>query len=448
MILLRTLVAIVAAFAVVALLAWSPTKRVASDKVPVRYWVMIAAEDTESYSISSFNASRDDIEIQRTAIPWTEHEKKILTAVLSGDPPDVISQFAPVVQWASRMALTPLDDYIAASDLDTSVFFPALMDEMQWQGHTFALPVFTASYAFYYNKAIFREAGLDPERPPRTWDEVLRASAQIEQSDAEGRLLRVGYLPAFSAIQSVVLGSASAAQLMAWQLEADFLAPDGEQVQLATPPVERAFAWTCDFYAERDLNAFAAFIGGLGTKDQHGFLTGKLAMAVLDMSFLGEIERHRPDLEFGVVSLPTFENGKSASVSGSWWLGIPRGAKHPDEAWEFIRHCVDKTTILEEALSRELALFPANRDAAHDPRFFEQPHAPIFIQQMEHAHSPVVVPLAHSVFWREFNSALERAVQGTQSIRESLQQAEQVIQAANSRAFDYDTFVRSRMSFQ
>ena len=309
---LRLLAAITGFITVGVLLAWSPERSSGTDldgKTPVRYWVMIGAEDTESYSISSFNRRSDDVVIQRSAIPWTEHEKKILTAVLSGDPPDVISQFAPVVQWASRMALEPLDDYIAESDLDTSVFFPALMEEMQWQGRTFALPVLTASYALFYNKAIFREVGLDPDAPPQTWDEVLAASRLIEKHDADGNLIRAGYVPAFHQIHGLVLGNASAAQLMAWQWGAEYLAEDGKTVQLATDEVEKAFGWTRQFYRDRDLMTFAAFIGGLGQNDQHGFFTGKLAMVVMDMSFLGEIERHRPELDFGVTSSPALASG-------------------------------------------------------------------------------------------------------------------------------------------
>ena len=435
--------------AVGALLAWTPTHhKFGDDRIRLRYWVMIGPEDTESYSINAFNQQQDAIIVERSAIPWTEHEKKILTSVLSGDPPDVISQFAPVVQWASRMALQPLDDYIAASGFDTSVFFPALMEEMRWQGKTFALPVFTASYALFYNKDIFREVGLDPESPPKTWDDVLEISRLIERHDEAGRLVRAGYVPSFNPIQNVVLGNASAAQLIAWQLGADYLKDDGKTVHLASDEVVEAFEWTRNYYAGRDLSTVAAFIGGLGTKDQHGFLTGKLAMAVMDMSFLGEIERYRPELDFGVVSTPTLANGQRASVSGSWWLGIPRGAKHPDAAWEFIRHCVSGPVLLEEALSRELVMFPANRAAANAPRFAAIPNAKVFIEQMEHSHSPVVVPLAHSVFWREFNGALERAVVGTQTVREALEQAEAVVQEANTRAFDYDAFVRTQMSFE
>ncbi len=445
----RIIAALAGVISVGILLAWTPAESTDSrGKTVVRYWVMVGPEESDSQAIRSFHEQQDQILVEPMSIPWTEHEKKILTAVLSGHPPDVISQFAPVVQWASRMALQPLDKYIESSNLDISTFFPALMEEMQWQGHTFALPVSTASYALFYNKELFREAGLDPERPPATWDDVIAISQRIRRYDDEGKLVRAGFLPSFSPIQNVVLGNAGASQLMAWQLGADYLADDGVTVQLATPAVAEAFEWTCRYYDDYDLYTVASFIGGLGTKDQHGFITGKLAMAVLDLSFLAEIKKYRPDLDFGVATTPVFPGGQSASIAGSWWLGIPRGASNPDEAWQFIHHCVQASTMVQEALSRDDTLFPANRLAAADPRFKDSPHVDVFIEQMEHSYSPVVVPLAHSVFWREFYGALERAVTGTQSVQEALEQAERIVQQANTSAFEYDSFVRSRMSFE
>src|SRR5690606_6428575 len=167
-------------------------------------------------------------------------EKKILTAVLSGDPPDVVSQFVPVVKWASRLALTPLDGFIASSRLDTTAFFPALWSEMRWQEHVYALPVNSTSYALFYNKTLFRAAGLDPEAPPETWDEVAEAARRLTERGPRGRITTVGFVPDY--------GNLPTTQLMAWQQGAEFLSPDGTTVTLAAPEMERALQWIADFY--------------------------------------------------------------------------------------------------------------------------------------------------------------------------------------------------------
>ena len=196
----QLVVLIVSAIAIVIFMFWGTgTQPEYTDgKVHVEFWHGVASSDDEPFIVTQFNAEQDSIVVHAVPIPWQEHEKKILTAILSGDPPDVISLFVPVVRWASRMALRPLDDYIEESQFDTTEIFPALWDEVTWLDRTFALPVMTASFAFFYNKEAFREAGLDPERPPTTWAEVQEYANQLDVYDEQGRLTRAGFLPGFS----------------------------------------------------------------------------------------------------------------------------------------------------------------------------------------------------------------------------------------------------------
>lgn len=426
---------------------WSGSNTATDGATHIRYWYIVGAEDDVPYSVRRFNQIQDSIVVDATPIPWQEHEKKILTAVLSGDPPDVVSQFVPVVRWASRMALRPLNDLIAATDFDTTRFFPALWEEVTWQGRPFALPVNTASYAFFYNKDLFREAGLDADTAPATWADVRRISRQLLKRDAGGNIVQAGFLPGFSGAHQGILGNMSVASLIAWQRGVDYVRQGGEAVAMHVPEVVDGFEWTVDFYGDYDLEAVQAFIGGLGTGEQHGFLTGKLAMLVLDMSFLDLLGRYRPDMDFGVSEIPSFEGHPTVSMAGSWWLGMPRGVRHPEAAWAFMQFSVQKDTQLEEIAARDDPLFPANMHAAYDSSFISEPLVEVFVRQMDFAHSPTVVPLAHGVFWREFYGALERSVHGEQTPEAALRQAEATVQSALDRAVRYDRYVRSKMDF-
>ncbi len=416
-------------------------------KTLVRYWYIVQSEEAIPYAVRRFNQIQDSVFVQATPIPWQEHEKKILTAILSGDPPDVVSQFVPAVRWASRMALRPLDDLIAATEFDTTVFFPALWEEVTWRGRAFAVPVNTTSYAFFYNRELFQEAGLDPQRPPGTWDEVRQYSQRLLRSDARGNMVQAGFLPGFSGAHQGVLANMATASLIAWQKGVDYLRDGGTLVKMNTPPLNDGIKWTMEFYRDYDFEEVQAFIGGLGTNEQHGFLTGKLAMAVLDMSFLDLLKLYYPELDFGVTAIPTFEGYETVSTAGSWWLGMPRGVGHAEAAWAFMQFYVQQDTQLEEIASRDDPLFPANIRAAYDSTFLARPWMEIFVRQMDHAHSPTVVPLAHGVFWREFYGALERSVYGEQTPEVALLQAEGTIQSALDRALRYDRHVRERMAF-
>ncbi|MEM6782874.1 MAG: ABC transporter substrate-binding protein [Bacteroidota bacterium] len=427
------------ALATVGVLLWTPERAAPEDgRTHIRYWYIVGAQDDVPYHARRFNEVQDSIVVDATPIPWQEHERKILTAVLSGDPPDVVSQFVPVVKWASRLALEPLDNLIEATALDTTQFFPALWNEMGWQGRTFALPINSTSYALFYNKTRFREAGLDPERPPQTWDEVIDAARRLSERDPDGRLIRAGFIPDY--------GNLPTTQLMAWQQDAVFLTPDGLTVQLNTPAMQQSLGWIAEFYAEYGVDDLKAFTAGLGNADQHGFMSGRIGMAVLDLSYLEQLEIYAPDLEYGVAPIPTFPGRPTASSAGSWWLAVPRGARHPEAAFAFMRFAVQKHIQLEEVAASDDDLFPANRFAATDSSFLKSPEMEVFARQMEVAHSPTVVPLAHDVFWREFFGAQERVIYGLQTPAEALAQAEIVVQDALDRASSYDHYVRANVS--
>ena len=429
------------------LFGYSPEKPLPDDgKIHVEYWYLTGQKEQTPYTVLEFNKSQDRIVVDPVAIPWTEHEKKVLTAILSGNPPDVMTQISPLPQWASRMALLSLDELIARDNFDTDIFFPALWEEMRWQHRVFGLPASTASYALFYNKNMFREAGLDPEKPPKTWGEVREFSKKLYKTDADGQITQMGFIPEYGALPGH--GDLPTTILMAWQLGSKFLLDDGATASLTEPSTIEALQQVVDFYDDYDMQKITAFIAGFGYADQHAFVSSKVAMMTLSHNFIDFIDNYGPNIDYGVAIIPSFPGKPSASSSGSWWMGIPRGAKHPEAAWEFMKFAVRKETQLGEVASLDEPLFPANRFAATDSSFATDSSTMVFVKQMEVSHSPAVVPLVHGVFWREFVGARERAVKRLQSPAEALAQGEKLVQLELDKAVAYDRYVRSQMQFE
>jgi len=141
--------------AALLLILFIPSSKDYNDgKIHIRYWYVTGAKEQIPYHVKKFNEIQDSIVVEPTPLPWNEHEKKILTSILSEDPPDVINLVTPVAKWASRMALTPLNDLLKKDLFDSSIFFQALWKEMNWQNRIFALPLYSNSYAFFYNKRL------------------------------------------------------------------------------------------------------------------------------------------------------------------------------------------------------------------------------------------------------------------------------------------------------
>jgi len=210
--------------------------------------------------------------------------------------------------------------------------------------------------------------------------------------------------------------------------------------------VVSALQWERDFFDLYTVEEVSAFMGGFGYGNQQGFIAEKVALFINDNSFIDQIARYHPELDYGVAMIPAWGEGPSASSAGSWWLAIPRGAKNREDAWTFMKFVVSRETQLAESMSRDETLFPVNRFAANDSDFLGMHrYMAIFSRQMEQTRSKSIVPLVHDIFWREFSLARERSLRGVMSPEQALGQAERTIQAFLDRALEYDRYVDARM---
>lgn len=435
---LKTVTLLGAALAAAALL-W-PAGNPNQGRRQVDYWFVAGVKEDAPPCVRLFNESQDSIRVVATPIPWNEHEKKVLTAILSGDPPDVVNLVTPVPKWAARKALIPLDEVITRDRFDTTQFFTSLWQEMQYRGRTYAIPAYTGSYALFYNRRLLRQAGLDPDRPPRTWQQIHEYAPRLLRRE-NGRIVQMGFVPQYGTIETPLI--------IAFELGARFLDVSGSRVSLTDPVVVQAFQWERDFFDHYSVEEVTAFMGGFGYGNQHGFIAEKIALFINDNSFVDQITRYNPGLDYGVAMIPAFGASPSISSAGSWWLAIPRGARRKRDAWTFMKFVASRETQLAESLSREETLFPVNRLAARDSAFLAvNPWVSIFTGQMEQTRSKSIVPLVHDIFWREFSLARERSLRGVMPPQEALQQAERTIQAALNRALEYDTYVNAHMAIE
>ena len=409
-------------------------------KTHINYWYVAGKNDNVPYAVNKFNESQDSVFVDATPIPWNEHEKKILTAILSENPPDVVMLVSTVPKWAARRALVSLDNAIKKDDFDSTQFYPALWKEMEYDNEIFALPAYTASYAFFYNKTLFKKAGLDPENPPRTWQEVKEFSKKLTVME-DGDIKQMGFIPNY--------GNLETSFVMSLELDAHYKSQDGTQVTLTDPMIVKAFNEEVNLLNDLPIGKINKFMGGFGYGSQHGFIAGKVAMMILGNNFIDQIKTYNPGLDYGVTEIPVFEGTATKSSTGIWWYAIPRGAKKKNAAWDFMKFAVSKKIQIEESFVNEESLFPTNINAATDSAFLSRHFAmKVFDEQMRNTESKVIFPLVHDVFWREFSQARERVLYKMQTPLEALIQAQQTIQNSLDRAIEYDDYVKKELPFE
>ncbi len=129
--------------------------------------------------ITRFNEEYPDVKINHQMVPFGEAQNKFKTAAEAGSgAPDILrAEVAWVPEFASLGYLYALDGTPALEDADD--YFETPLSSNVFDGKTYGVPQVTDSLALLYNKQLFEKAGLDPENPPATWDEVEQAAQAL-----------------------------------------------------------------------------------------------------------------------------------------------------------------------------------------------------------------------------------------------------------------------------
>ncbi len=340
----RTLLGVAVLCGALGLIAFGPRGKsdLAPGRVIVTYWEKWT--DFEGEAMRRLCALFNETEGARRGIyvdyvPTTSVDLKTLVATSGGDPPDIAGLWLHnIASFASKDALMPLDAFADESGITAEMFVPVYYDACRYRGHLYSLPSTPWSIALYYNKDILAEfadklraAGLDPDRPPRTLDELTAYARVINRRNAQGELTMMTFLPASPETVGWYWNT--------WGLWAGgaFTDPNTSEMRVDSPEYIRGYGWVreyVDIFGTRDLFRFDASLANFNSPD-NPFMSGRLAMMQQGPWFANMIQQYAPKLRFGVAPFPSIDGREVGYCSGDGFM-IPAAAKHPREAWAFI----------------------------------------------------------------------------------------------------------------
>jgi arabinogalactan oligomer/maltooligosaccharide transport system substrate-binding protein len=176
----------IAATALVASLALAATACGGSDSgkadgpVTITWWdTSNATNEAPTYKalIKQFEAANKDIKVKYVNVPFDQAQNKFDTAAGSSGAPDVLrAEVGWTPAFAKKGYLLPLDGTEALAD--KSKFQSSLVEQAQYQGKTYGVPLVTDTLAFVYNKALFKKAGIT--EAPTTWAELKSDAAKVK----------------------------------------------------------------------------------------------------------------------------------------------------------------------------------------------------------------------------------------------------------------------------
>lgn len=160
----------------------------------VTMWVFPLTEDVSLYDpiLESFNKEYPNVEIDIQLLPWNGRYEKMLTAIAGGDPPNVVylNDFQ-VPLFAATDNLVNMNEVFTQEELETYFKLGALK-AVSYEGEVYGAPILLNSMTYLYNVDLFEEAGLDPDNPPETWEEIEKAGELMTKLDANGEAEQIG----------------------------------------------------------------------------------------------------------------------------------------------------------------------------------------------------------------------------------------------------------------
>jgi sn-glycerol 3-phosphate transport system substrate-binding protein len=370
--------------------------------------------------VADFHEQHPDIRVEAIfSGNYTETTTRALTAARSGNPPTVAVLLATdIFTLIDEEVIQPIDTFITTDEDQAWVdgFMPAYLASAQVEGHLWSVPFQRSTAVMYYNKELFEAAGLDPEQPPRTWDEMVEFGKALTIEDSSGNVSQWG------------LGIPSSMNAVHWLFGAlvaqnggMLSSVDGLETYFDSPEVIGALQFYLDLSAEHGIHPPGILEWGTTPSD---FMQGRLAMAWHTTGNLGNI-RNNATFDFGVAPYPG--NPEPASVLGGGNLYIFSGASEEQQqaAFEFVKFMTSAELLADWGVQTG---YVAPRDDAWETETLrnfvaEVPQAEIARLQIPDS-VPEVSTFESARVTQVLNTGIQAALTGEQSPEDAMRAAQ------------------------
>lgn len=328
-------------------------------KVKIRFASWDEAEDVDAQqaTVDKFNAEHDDIEVTLEAYGG-EFDTKISAGMGSNDMPDVM------YMWnypAYAGGLEPLDSYIEGEGGDyKDNFYDTLWNYNSYDGSTYGIPIGFTTHALFYNKDIFKEAGIDEPTNDWTWDDVKKAAKTITEK-CDGK----------KGFSFQMKPDPYDYEMYLWSNGTAYVNEDGElEGNLNSDEAKEVFA----MFQEMEKDEYAVATEKSGTDE---FRSGNTAMYVYGSWSINTLKED--GVNFGVVNIPSFDKQPSVSILSSSGISMSKDSKNKEAAWEFIKFWTSEE-MNKERIGMEL---PVLYSVVESEGIMEQPEYAPFYTMLE-----------------------------------------------------------------
>ncbi|HHT80363.1 MAG TPA: ABC transporter substrate-binding protein [Spirochaetales bacterium] len=293
--------------------------------ITIDFWYSIGGNPQKATKalVEKFNNSQNEVYVEAMyGGSYEDTTKKLLASVVAGETPVVAHMaMAYTAQFVLDGYFESLNKYFAADkEVTEDSFVEGLLELNRWKGELYGMPFNCSNPIMFYNKDLFRAAGLDPNKPPTTWDELYEYSKKISAlgSDIYGF--------------NIERGSGWISQGYTWQFGGEWIAPDNSTVLWTDPAAVEALSFMQKMYNE----GLAVYQGG-NTMD----FSGKVGMMIRSTATLTDTIQSA-NYEVGVAPIPYKVRKQVPIGGGSLYVFESATQAEKDAAWKFLKFMGNK----------------------------------------------------------------------------------------------------------
>jgi ABC-type sugar transport system permease subunit/ABC-type glycerol-3-phosphate transport system substrate-binding protein len=375
----------------------------AGSKVVLNFWEFSVGEELMRSLLDKFQKQNPEIEVKLQQLSWDYGFDKIVLSVAANNAPDICELGTDwVPKFSSSGVLLDITDQMA--DIKDKYL---LWDPVIYDNRIYGAPWLAGTRVLFYNRDLFFKAGLDPDKPPQTWDELLFAAKKIKELAADTYGFGIFAAEPYAPWQEFLP--------FAWSNSGDVLSSDMSASVLNSPAVVEAM----EFYQR--LKPYSM----VDRQPQINmlFAKGRVGMQISGFWNFTLIPRQNPALNFAVALLPKPSNAKgfSAAFAGGEIFVVLKNSKHPKEAVKLIKFLMEEENTLE-IVKVQHNVVPTYKASINHPYYQTHPNERIFFQQMLTAVAPPNHPNWVAI-QEEVTAAIENVVVGHMDPKKALNQA-------------------------
>ncbi|MER5915108.1 extracellular solute-binding protein [Streptomyces sp. NPDC001982] len=410
----------IAASALVASLALTATACGGSDSdsksdgpVTITWWdTSNATNEAPTYQalVKQFEAANKNIKVKYVNVPFDQAQNKFDTAAGSKGAPDVLrSEVGWTPAFAKKGYFLPLDGTAALADKDK--FQSSLIQQAQFDGKTYGVPLVTDTLALVYNKSLFEKAGIS--EAPKTWDELKSDAAKIKAKTGQD-----GYWGSTQAYyaQSFLYGEGT-----------DTVDASAKKITITSDAAKKAYGTWLGLYSGKGLHK-ADTTADAYAHIQDAFVNGKVAAIIqgpweITNFYKGSAFTDKSNL--GIATVPAGSSGKAGAPTGGHNLSVYAGSDkaHQDAALKFVNFMTSAKS--QETIALKNSTLPT-RDDAYTAEVKADPGIAGYQGVLAAAQPRPALP-EYSSLWGPLDTELPKIAGGKESLDKGLSNAELAI---------------------